>query len=72
MPGIEISESAKTTLTQLFIETTSSEKLSGTIDLSDFSVLIEANVKNCDIESFDGSENQELLFLINNFAILTY
>ena len=66
MPGIEISESAKTTLTQLFIETTSSEKLSGTIDLSDFSVLLEANIKNCDIESYDGSENQELLFLINN------
>jgi hypothetical protein len=66
MPGIELSESAKTTLTQLFIDTTSSEKLSGSIDISDFNVLLEANVKNCDIESFKGSGNLELLYLINN------
>ena len=66
MPGIEISDSAKTTLNQLFIDTTSSEKLSGSIDISDFNVLLEANVKNCDIESFTGSENLELLYLINN------
>ena len=66
MPGIEISASAKTTLNQLFIDTTSTQKLSGSIDLTKFSALLEANIKNCHIESFDGGTNLQLLFLINN------
>ena len=66
MSGISLSNSAKTKLTKLDIVSSSSNKLSGEINISDFNNLNEITIRASGITKFTGSKSLETLKLYEN------